>query len=121
MKLGIPYTVRIDGGSEFQGPFQELLKEFGIPYTPSSPYNLECNGMVECFVGIMKLLLKKTLDPKEDFKEELSYLNNSTRLDGFSPAELFYKRTPHSFLSDIIQDINIEEGMRNNHKQHIHM
>ena len=35
LKLGIPYTVRMDGDSEFRDPFQELLKEFGIPYTPS--------------------------------------------------------------------------------------
>ena len=31
----------MDGGPHFRGPFNELLEEFKIPYTPSSPNNPE--------------------------------------------------------------------------------
>ena len=37
IKMGIPFHVRMDGGPHFRGPFNELLEEFKIPYTPSSP------------------------------------------------------------------------------------
>lgn len=102
LKLGIPYNVQMDRGPKFWGPFQELDKEFGVPNTPSSPYNPESIGMAKHFVGITKLLLKKTLDAKEDFQKVLSYLNNSARYDEFSPVDLFYKWKPCSFLSNII-------------------
>ena len=76
--------MKVDGGPEFRGPFKEMLEEFKIPYTPSSPYNSPSNGLAEHHVGITKLLLKKSIDNKTDFQESLSHLNNSAR-----PAELF--------------------------------
>ena len=94
LKCGIPYRVRVDGGPEFRGPFKEMLEEFKIPYTPSSPYNSPSNGLVECHVGITKLLLKKSIDNKTDFQENLSHLINSARPDEYSPAELFYRCRP---------------------------
>ena len=48
-KLGISYSVHSDGDPEFRGPFQELLEEFKIPHTPSSPYNLEANRYARCY------------------------------------------------------------------------
>ena len=52
LKVGIPYRVRMEGGPEFRGPFWEMLKEFKIPYTLSSPYNSPSNRLVEWHVGI---------------------------------------------------------------------
>ena len=80
----------MDGGPEFRGPFQEILEEFKIPYTPSSPYNSPSNGLAVRDMGITKLLLKKSLNNKTDFQENLSPLNNSTRPDRYSPTELSY-------------------------------
>ena len=94
IKMGIPFHVRMDGGSHFRGPFNELLEEFKIPYTPSSPNNPESSGLVECFVGTAKLLLEKTLEAQENFEEALSYLNHLARAEGYLPFELFYCRRP---------------------------
>ena len=63
LKLSILFTVQMDGGLEFHGPFQALLKEFRIEYTPSSLYNPESNGLAERYMGLTKLLLKDCLDP----------------------------------------------------------
>ena len=62
LKLGFLYTVQMDSEPDFHGPFQELLKEFGITYTLSSLYNPEWNGLEEYYMGIAKLLLKKIID-----------------------------------------------------------
>ena len=79
---------------DFRGPFKDMLEEFHIPYTPSLEYNSLSNGLSERHVGITKTLLKKSMDSKTDFQENLAHLNNSARPDDFSPAELFYRRWP---------------------------
>ena len=90
--MGTPFHVRMDGGPHFRGPFNKLLEEFKIPYTPSSPNNPESSGLVECFVGTAKLLLEKTLEAQENFEEALSYQNHSARAEGY--LELFYYIRP---------------------------
>ena len=108
----------MDRGPEFKGPFQEMMEEFKIPYTPSSPYNSPSNGLAERHVGIKKLLLKKSMDNKKDFQENLSHLNNSARPDGHSPAELFYRHRPRCLMPDIVIDAELEEGVKLKEQSH---
>ena len=54
-------------------------------------------------------------------KENLAHLNNSARPNGFSPAELFYRRWPRCLGPDIITDAEIEEGMRSREESHQQM
>ena len=77
LKYGIPYRVCFDGEPQFRGPCKEILEEFEILYTPSSPYNSPSNGLAESHVGITKTLLKKSIDSKTDFQENLAHLNIS--------------------------------------------
>ena len=57
--FGYPMSIRYDGGPHFRGEFKEMLSEYKIPETPSSPYNHASNGLAERHVGVAKLLLKK--------------------------------------------------------------
>ena len=65
--------------------FKEMLSEYKIPETPSSPYNHASNGLAERHVGVAKLLLKKCLASKQDFRSALATLNATARHDGYSP------------------------------------
>ena len=57
--FGYPGWIRYNGGPHFRAEFKEMLKEYNIPETPSSPYNHPLNGLAERHVGVAKLLLKK--------------------------------------------------------------
>ena len=47
-------TVRTDGGGEFEGEFQLLLKELGIKRETTSPYTPQYNGVVERALGFLR-------------------------------------------------------------------
>ena len=64
LKFGISYRVRVYDGTEFRSPFKEMLEEFKITYTLSSPYISPSNGLAEHHMGTTKLLLKKSIDNK---------------------------------------------------------
>ena len=97
---GYPTTIRYDGGPHFQKEFRQMLKDFAIPETPSSPYNHSSNGLAERHVGVVKLLLKKCTASKQDFRSCLSALNSTSGSDGYSPSDLFYRRRLRTALPD---------------------
>merc|ERR1711867_209169 len=109
------------GGPHFSGPFREMLQEFGIPETPSSTYNPSSNGLAERHVGVIKLLLKKCVDSGQDFRSALAALNSTSRHDGYSPADLFFRRHLRTALPDINRDIDFVEGQKSRSRDHIVM
>ena len=126
--FGLPDRVRFDRGLHFRVEFLDLLKECNIPTTPSSPYNSEANGLAEQHVGITKMLLKKCQAAKEDYMVMISAMNATTRVLGFSPAEMFLKQRVRTLLPDIrgqpdLQTVSQKMGerslrMRENLRKH---
>ena len=51
IKIG---TVRTDGGGEFEGKFQSLLKELGVKRETTPPHTLQYNGVVERAHGLLR-------------------------------------------------------------------
>ena len=113
-----PSTIRYDGGPHFRGPFKEMLKEYAIPETPASPYNHASNGLAERHVGCAKLLLKKCKASGTDFHSALSALNQTARPDGYSPADLFYRRRLRSALPELHCDVDFMEGQKSRSRAH---
>ena len=60
----------------------------------------------------VKALLKKCLDSKECFENALAEFRTAPREDGYSPAELFYKRQVRGLLPELHKKLNVEEAER---------
>ena len=118
---GYPTTIRYDGGPHFQKEFRQMLKDFAIPETPSSPYNHSSNGLAERHVGVVKLLLKKCTASKQDFRSCLSALNSTSGSDGYSPSDLFYRRRLRTALPDFHRDVDFVEGQKSRSRKHLVM
>ena len=118
---GYPTSIRYDGGPHFQKEFCQMLKDFNIPETPSSAYNHASNGLAERHVGVVKLLLKKCTASKQDFRTALSALNSTSRHDGYSPADLFYRRRLRTALPDINREVDFVEGQKSRSRDHLVM
>ena len=104
-----------------QNEFKEMLKEFSIPETPSSAYNHASNGLAKRYVGIIKLLLKKCTASKQDFRTALSALNATSRPNGYSPSDLFYRRRLRTALPDINREVDFVEGQKSRSRSHLIM
>ena len=63
-------TVRTDGGGEFEGEFQSLLKELGIKRKTTPPHIPQYNGVMERALGLVRdkavALLRGTTAGKSD-------------------------------------------------------
>ena len=104
IKIG---TVRTDGGGEFEGEFQSLLKELGIKRETTPSHTLQYNGIVERALGILRdktvALLRGIIAGKSDrlWTEAMNYackMSNrctTTSLNlGVSPYELWVGHRP---------------------------
>ena len=111
-------TIRYDGGPHFRGPFKEILWKYAILETPASPYNHASNGLGERHVGCAKLLLKKCMASGTDFRSALSALNQTARPDGYSPADLFYRRRLRSALPELHREVDFVEGQKSRSRAH---
>ena len=116
--FGYPRSIRYDGGPHFRGEFTQMLQEYEIPETPSSPYNHESNGLAERHVGVVKLLLKKCLANRQDFRSALATLNATARHDGYSPSDLFFRRRLRTSLPTINYNVDYLEGQKTRSRTH---
>ena len=116
--FGFPASIRYDGGPHFRKEFKDMLAEFDIPETPSSPYNHASNGLAERHVGVVKLLLKKCTASKQDFRSALSALNATSRHDGYSPSDLFFRRRLRTALPNINREVDFVEGQKLRSRSH---
>ena len=58
----------------------------------------------------MKALLKKCHDSKECFETALAEFRIAPREDGYSPAELFYRRQVRGLLPELPNRVNVRAG-----------
>ena len=99
-RFGAPWTVSVDGGSEFGKQFQDTLKSFGITVKVTTPYYPEANGMVERGHQSLKNTLVKLCGT--DGKRWRNYLPivlfadriSTKRTTGYSPFELVLGQSP---------------------------
>ena len=77
IKIG---TVRTDGGGEFEGEFQSLLKELGIKRETTPPHTPQYNGVVERTLELLRdktvALLRGMTEGKSDrlWAEAMNYV-----------------------------------------------
>ena len=108
--FGYAKRARHDDGPEFRDSFVTWLKQVGCKSELSSAYNPASNGLAEAGVKNVKTLLKKCMDSKECFETALAEFRIAPREDGFSPAELFYKRQVRGLLPELPKKLNVEEA-----------
>ena len=108
--FGYAKRARHDDGPEFRDRFVAWLKQVGCKSELSSAYNPTSNGLAEAGVKNVKNLLKKCLDSKECFETALAEFRIAPREDGYSPAELFYKRQVRGLLPELPRKFNVEDA-----------
>jgi len=109
---GWPTHIRSDGGPQYRTEFNEFCKQNNIIHELSSPYNPQSNGLAESAVKSVKALLAKCLETREDFEKAHSQFRNTNRADGFSPAEIFFNRTPRSLLPTLQKTKDLSSAMQ---------
>ena len=110
--FGYAKRARHDDGPEFRDRFVAWLHQVGCKSEVSSAYNPASNGLAEAGVKNVKALLKKCHDSKECFETALAEFRIAPREDGYSPAELFYKRQVRGLLPELPKKLNVEEAER---------
>ena len=102
--MGIPTSVRADGGPQFRSDFKAFCAELGIEVETSSPTHSQSNGHAEAAVKQVKTLLKKHNGIlNSQFKQALLEWRNCPRADGFSPAQMFFGRRLRGALPTLPQ------------------
>ena len=99
-RYGAPFSVTVDGGSEYGQQFQQFLKDAGIKVKITTPYYPEANGMVERGNQAIKDTLVKLCG--QEGKKWRNYLPlvlfadriSTKRTTGFSPYELILGQSP---------------------------
>ena len=108
--FGYAKRARHDDGPEFRDRFVAWLKQIGCKSELSSAYNPASNGLAEAGVKNVKALLKKCHDGKECFETALAEFRIAPREDGYSPAELFYKRQVRGLLPELPSKLDVEKA-----------
>jgi hypothetical protein len=99
-RYGAPWSVTVDGGSEFGQDFKQTLLEAGIRIKVTTPYYPEANGMIERGHQAIKDTLVKLCG--QEGKKWRNYLPlvlfsdriSTKRTTGFSPYELVFGQPP---------------------------
>ena len=93
--LGVPVTLRSDGGPQFtSAEFSTFLKRWGVNHVFSTPHYPQSNGLAEAGVKAMKTLVMKTTPTgridDEAFRQGLLEWRNSPKEHGISPSEIVF-------------------------------
>ena len=98
-RVGLPESILSDQGSNFTSDtLKQVAALLHVQLLTSTPYHQQTNGLVECFNGTLKQMLRKfALDAPHSWDELLPYLLFSYRevpqaSTGFFPFELLYGR-----------------------------
>jgi transposase InsO family protein len=97
--FGAPTTVITDGGSEYQGSFEQLLSARSIEIVHGVPFNKSSNSIAEAAIKVLRGYARKISKGNfhgwvRDCKDAASAHNSrgSTFLSNTSPAEAFLGR-----------------------------
>ena len=106
--FGVPECVMSDNGPQFAGhPFKELMAQCGIQHNTSSPRFPQSNGLIENFVGTVKMTLIKCQEMKQDL--DFALLNLRTTPIGPqqpSPSEILFGRMLNNTIPSHYQPAN---------------
>ena len=100
MRYGCPLVVRSDGGREFMGEFDAMMKTYKITHITTSPYYPQSNGLIERLNRVIKDKLQSLYNSKEYRDNWVNQLQivafairiAKSRATGFSPFEIMYGR-----------------------------
>ena len=96
VRVGVPDEILTDQGPNFMSSLLHQLLQ--IKRIRTTPYHPQTDGLVECFNGTLKAMLRKFVNrSQKDWDEYLPYLLFAYRevpqeSTGFSPFELLYGR-----------------------------
>ena len=91
--------MRTDGVPCFASTeFRDFCNDHSIAQEISSAHNPASNGLAEAHVKVCKHLFLKCVFTGENFEKALCEMRLSPRSNGYSPADLFYKRCPRGYL-----------------------
>ena len=111
-----PYQIHSDSGSQYSSKeFMTFAKQYDIKHTMSSPYYHESNGKAECYVRIVKNLLKKQRSNINDAL--LAYRSAPLCNSKHSPAELMFNRQMKDNILTIPIHFKSQNLERINHSQ----
>lgn len=100
-RYGIPMEVCSDNGPPFSShQFQAFAREYDFRHTKSSPRYPQSNGLAEKGVQVVKRILKKTAETKQDFWLGLLAYRTTPLEGGASPAEILQGRKLRTTLPD---------------------
>ena len=89
-EFGYLQHIHSDSGKQYSSQeFKSFVREFNMKHTMSSPYYHESNGKAECYVGIVKRMLKKC---DNIYDALLAYLSTPLCNSRHSPYELLFNR-----------------------------
>nr|XP_054917162.1 uncharacterized protein K02A2.6-like [Dermacentor andersoni] len=92
-RYGVPVEVCTDNGPQFSShEFARFAKTYDFSDVTSSPRYPQSNGLAEKGVQIVKRILKKTREAREDFWLGLLAYRSTPLEDGHSPGELLQKK-----------------------------
>ena len=95
----MPNELFSDNGPQFSScEFEAFAKEGGFTHNTLSPNYPRSNGLVESSVKIIKGLMKKAHDGKEDFHKSLLIYRSAPLQNGQSPAQMLMGRRIHTNL-----------------------
>ena len=113
--MGIPDVIRSDNGPHYSSQiFTKFTSEWGIKHITSSPRYPRSNGFIERQVGLVKSVMKKAKEAREDVQLALLRLRTtpiSCRLP--SPAEMLFQRRVRDTLPSKIRNSDpLQEDIR---------
>ena len=110
-RVGVPEEMLTDMGTQFISKcMKEVSRLLSVKQLTTTPYNPQCNGLVERFNGTLKTMMKKLCSeqPRQwnRYIEPLlfAYREVPQETTGFSPFELLYGRQvrgPMQILKDL--------------------
>lgn len=107
-RFGVPKIVMSDNGPQFASQeFRKFAQKWGFQHVTSSPGHPRSNGRAESAVKIMKHMMKKANQDKQDQFEALLELRNTPRQSNKSPAELMLARTARTLIPTMTSHTHI--------------
>lgn len=117
---GIPYTLISDNGPPYNSEkFKEFCIDWGIEHITASPYHPKSNGQAERSIGIIKNLLKKSIDSGTDPYIALLQYRTAPRGNFSSPAQLLMSRQLRTKLPTIKTQLYPKVVDLNKHKMQL--
>lgn len=93
-KHSVPCELISDNGPQFaSSEFDDFPKEWRFKHITSSPHYPRSNGLAESSVKVVKDLMKKALDGKEDFHQSLMIYRSAPLQNFLPPAQMLMGRS----------------------------